>query len=210
MSKASDRANIVRRIIQAAALYRKMLVGKRFLYVFDERYIEVIYRAKDFRHLTGVGTSLSANRFYQNAIRGKLRADQIFFDSRHPRTLCLRKLGHICDIATLASNENFILEEITTNTQRYSFGTTDLAFTLCLNKETDDMGNPIGDCYVVQSLRDEDCLGKSRFAYTVTHILARSNDTDRYTDVLFMDRQETLATLPDAVKVMLHPDLLPS
>ena len=55
MAKAQDRKEIVSRIGDAAKLYRDRLVGKRFMYVFDGRYIEVIYKAENFRHLTGVG-----------------------------------------------------------------------------------------------------------------------------------------------------------
>lgn len=55
-----------------------------------------------------------------------------------------------------------MLEEIKANTQRYKFETTDLNFTLCMNKELDTAGNEKGDRYVVQSLRDEDCFSKAR------------------------------------------------
>ena len=51
MSKSQDRKNIVQSIINAANLYTQHLVGKRFLYVFDGRYIEVIYKSSNFRHL---------------------------------------------------------------------------------------------------------------------------------------------------------------
>ena len=50
MAKEQDRKEIVSRIGDAAKLYRDRLVGKRFMYVFDDRYIEVIYKAENFRH----------------------------------------------------------------------------------------------------------------------------------------------------------------
>ncbi|MFR2373639.1 MAG: hypothetical protein ACLS8T_39400 [Anaerobutyricum sp.] len=37
-----------------------------------------------------------------------------------------------------------MLEEIVTDTRNYKFGTTDLNFTLCLNKEYDDKGQQKG------------------------------------------------------------------
>ena len=61
MGKQQDREKIVQEIKIAADLYRKHLVGKRFLYVFEGRYIEVLYKAANFRHLTGVATNLSAS-----------------------------------------------------------------------------------------------------------------------------------------------------
>ena len=47
MGKQQDREKIVQEIKIAADLYRKHLVGKRFLYVFEGRYIEVLYKAAD-------------------------------------------------------------------------------------------------------------------------------------------------------------------
>ena len=51
MGKQQDREKIVQEIKVAADLYRKHLVGKRFLYVFEGRYIEVLYKAANFRRL---------------------------------------------------------------------------------------------------------------------------------------------------------------
>ena len=130
MAKEQDRKEIVSRIGDAAKLYRDRLVGKRFMYVFDGRYIEVIYKAENFRHLTGVETFLSAKRFYSYAARKILTADQIGFNAKHPYDLCVRKVEHIGEVATMAGSESFLLEEIKTDTQSYKFGTTDLNFTL--------------------------------------------------------------------------------
>lgn len=208
MNKARDRKNIVNQIEQAADVYRKHLVGKRFMYVFDNRYIEVIYKSENFRHLTGVDTNLSAKRFYSYAARRMLTTSQIYFNAVHPYNLCVRKVKHISDIATLAGSESFMLEEIATDTQSYKFGTTDLNFTLCMNKEKDDQGNEKGDCFVVQSLRDEDCFSKSDQAYVVTHIFARQNDVKKYTDMLYMDSAASMEGLPECVKDLLEPSLL--
>lgn len=208
MSKIQDREDIVKKIYAAAQKYKESLVGKRFLYVFDGRYIEVIYKAQNFRHLTGVETRLSANRFYYNATHNSLQANQIYFSKAHPYRLCLKKIKHIEEVTELASSENFILEEIKTNSQIYKFGTTDLKFTLCLNEDLDDTGKAKSECYIVQSLRDEDCFLKSKNVYEVTHIFSRTNDQKKYTDLLFMDSKVTLEDLPNSIKDMLAEELL--
>lgn len=46
MSKQQDREILVKEIKEAAKLYKENLVGRRFMYVFDDRYIEVIYKAE--------------------------------------------------------------------------------------------------------------------------------------------------------------------
>ena len=131
MSKKSDKEHIVKEICEAAKLYKANLVGKRFLYVFDGRYIEVLYKNVNFKHLTGVECNMSAADFYRNALKNRLQAPQIHFSSSHPYSLCKRKIKHLCEISILASTENFMLEEIVTNTRTYKFGTTDLNFSLC-------------------------------------------------------------------------------
>ena len=208
MSKVQDRENIVKKIENAAALYREKLVGKRFIYVFDNRYIEVIYKAENFRHLTGVETFLTARRFYSYAARRILATSQVSFSSSHPYDLCLRKLQHINEVAEMAGSESFILEEIKTNTKSYKFGTTDLNFTLCMNRELDSQGNEKGDCFIVQSLRDGDCFKKSKDVYVVTHILSRSNDKKKYTDLLYMDQSATIQDLPANILELIDEGLI--
>ena len=171
MKKNQDRIKIVKDICFAAKLYKENLVGKTFLYIFDGRYIEVLYKASNFRHLTGVDTNLSAKQFYEYVLKNQLQASQINFNSIHPYSLCKRKIRHIKDISNLAMAESFMLEEINTKTTTYKFGTTDMNFTLCLNKEKDKDGNEKGTCYIVQSLRDEDCFPKAANVYDVTHLL---------------------------------------
>lgn len=205
--KSNDRKLIMREISKAAWLYKEHLVGKKFLYVFDGRYIEVCYKADSFRHLTGVETSLSAKRFYQYAVRNQLQSAQIYFTDRHPYSLCIKKLKHICEIAVLASTENFMLEEILTNTKSYRFGTTNLRFTLCLNKECNEDGQEKSECYIVESLRDEDCFNKSKTAYEVSHILSKDNAAKKYSNLLFMDKKSNMEELPDEIALMIEDGL---
>ena len=77
MSKELDRASLVKEICKAARLYKEHLVGNRFLYAFDGRYIEVLYKVANFKHLTGVETNLSAKKFYEYAVKNQLQ-DSLF------------------------------------------------------------------------------------------------------------------------------------
>ena len=206
MSKTKDRRELVKKINHAAALYKEFLVGKRFLYVFEGRYIEVIYKAENFRHLTGVESFLSAKHFYKLAVKGTLAAGQITFTPQHPFDLCVRKVKHIEDVATLACAESFMLEEISTSTTTYKFGTTNLNFTLCMNIETDDKGVENSECYIAQSLRDGYCFSKSKDVFEVSHILRRGNDEKRYNIVLYQDGE--LSLLPEEIRSLIDPALL--
>lgn len=208
MSKKADKEAIIKEICIAARLYKENLVGKRFLYVFDGRYIEVLYKNSNFKHLTGVECNMSARDFYKNALKRRLSASQIYFTGSHPYSLCKRKIKHLCAISALASSETFMLEEITTESRAYKFGATNLDFTLCMNREYDSNGMAKGDCYIVESLRDEDCFKKSSHVYTVTHILAKDNTERLYTDIVFMDKATDMQELPREVSKMVNGELL--
>lgn len=206
--KSIDKKEIVKEICKAAKLYKENLVGRRFIYVFDGRYIEVLFKRRNYRHLTGVGCNMSADDFYKNALKNRLNASQIYFNKDHPYELCKKKLKHLCDISSLASGESFMLEEFVTEKKAYKFGTTDLEFSLCMDNEYDQAGNIVGDCFIAWSLRDGDEVSKAKTAYAVTHILSRDNTTSKYTDVHFLDKGETIETLPADVLAMLDESLL--
>lgn len=204
MSKAEDKKRIVSEIVEAAKLYKKNLVGKTFLYVFNDRYIEVEYLASGFRHLTGVDTYLSAKDFYKKATTGKLWCNQIYFTSLHPYRLCEKKIAHIKDIVELATSECFMLENVTTETKSYQFATSDLKFILCMNQRQDDSGLPKSSKFSVESLRDEDGFNKAEDAFEITHILSKSNDAPLYTDIVWLDKNHSIETLPEYVADLIN------
>jgi hypothetical protein len=207
MNKQQNRINLVRQIITAAKLYKQNLVGKKFLYIFDCGYIEVIFRAKDFRHLTGVDTNLSAMGFYMMACKGILTANQISFSSRHPYSTSVKKIKHLQNISTLVASECFMLRDITTNSETYKFGTTDLKFSLCFSKEYVD-DNKSNECFIVKSLRAEDCFSKAKEVYTVTHIFSKRNDKSKYSKVIYLENNHSISTVPEELKPMLSDSLL--
>ncbi|MCD8107410.1 MAG: PBECR4 domain-containing protein [Oscillospiraceae bacterium] len=207
MYTSQDKKAIVQLIKDASITYKKYLVGRKFMYVFDSRYIEVIYKSENFRHLTGVKSSLPAKAFYRNATRNLLTESDIGFDSVHPFSLCAKKLKHIDDVAKMATSECIILEEIQTDTMSYKFGTTDLNFTLCLNHDKNKKGEEINDGYVVQSLRDGDCFSRSKAVYTVSHIFVKGNDDKKYSELLYSDNSVSIEDLPDEILTMLDDKL---
>ena len=71
MKTQIDRKKIASEIAAAAKAYKRNLVGKTFLYIFDGQCIEVIFKIKDFKHLTGVDSLLSAQDFYKKADKGE-------------------------------------------------------------------------------------------------------------------------------------------
>lgn len=206
--RTQNKIRITQSIIQAASVYKEKMVGYSFLYVFEGRFIEVIYRVKDFMHLTGVDSNLSVDAFYREAIRGRLQHGQIYFSQRHPYDLCVRKITQLRNISAVTDSEIFILEDLTTNTFTYRFGLTELNFTLCLNEDTDFFGNIVSDKYVVRSLRIEDSVLRSSVAYEVQYIFAKRNDEELYNSLKYKDERCKISNLSDEILSKLDRSML--
>lgn len=190
---------LVSQINVAATEYKKNLVGNTFLYYFEGRYIEVLYRSKDFAHLTGVGTSLSAADLYKEAIRGTLQDTQISFSQRHPYKLSVRKLSHLLQLSKITTSPIFLLEDLSTATASFKFGITELNCTLCLDHDLDSEGIPKSDMLIAKSLRDEDSFNRAVGAYEVNMIFKKPNSAKLYACCTFNDDKVNINDLPEEV-----------
>lgn len=56
---------ILKKIHNAAKNYQRYLAGKTFMYVYEGKSIEVVFKNSSFLHLTGVNTKLKAKEFYK-------------------------------------------------------------------------------------------------------------------------------------------------
>lgn len=198
MGRIEDKRSIIVKINEAASLYKQHLVGRRFMYVFDGRYVEVLYKKSSFRHLTGVESTFGAEQFFNLAAKGKLRAEQVVFPP-DKFDLCLKKSQFVCHIAALARSESFMLERIGTSTASFAIGATDLNFALLMNRHGND------ECYSADSLRKGDCFSICENVYAITHIFSKRNDEKLYTDLHYCESAE--AAVPAPVRELLAPGL---
>lgn len=175
-------------IIKASKLYKEYFVGKTFMYVFEERYIQVTYRTKDFKHLTGIESELAAKDFYKNSINNNLKDNQIKNSKRYPYNLARKKVTALLNFQKLIRDDLLVLEEVITKTTSYKFGVTELKFTLCLINPVDRNKNIINEDYFVpQSLRVEDSVSRSKNLYEVDFIFVKKNDERLYKTMIYGD-----------------------
>lgn len=206
MSKTQDKAAIIQIIQNAVANYEN-LVGQTYLYVFENRYIEVTYRRKDFMHLTGVDCRMAAEQFYRNIKDGILKPNQIFFNQRHPYDLCKKKSAFLSSIPLLTNTDILVLEDLTTSTFTYRFGLTDVEFVLCLSLDYDDNGVPKSEYYIARSLRAGDEFDKSQKAYEINLIFSKRNDEKVYQNVLYDDGKCKMESLSSDILQKLDSSL---
>ncbi len=199
MSKKADRLSIIATITSAAYRFKNKMVGRTFMYVFDDKYIEVLYRTKDFMHMTGVGSKSSAEQFYKDAIKGRLKADHIFFDKRHPYDLCLKKVSQIVNLSAVVESDLLVFEDLKTKTFSYKFSLSELNFTVCLTKDVNANNEILSDVYVVRSFRVEDSFDKAENVYEVQCIFEKKNDEKLYDKMNYKAEKINIMDLPEAV-----------
>lgn len=188
---------IIPEIYDAALIYKNNMVGRTFMYVFNGKYIEVTYKTDNFKHLTGIPSRLTPNEFYYQAIERTIEKEQIKdFDNRHPYDLAKKKLKHLLNLYNMSSSECFMQVDITTETETYKFGTTNLKFSILLTEDIDLYGIKKSEKYISKSLRHKDCFEKSSDVYDVTHIFVKYNNEKKYKNVTYSSNNE----LPECVE----------
>lgn len=195
-----DRIELAKQICRASQIYDKFLVGKTFMYVFDNRYIEVVFRKKDFSHLTGVETSLYAEQFYKIAIKNKLQHTQFRFSQRHPHNLSVKKINQLLTIDKIINEEMLILETLQTKTTTYKFGITELEFTVCMDKDLNTDGSEKSHYFIAKSLRIEDSFNRGINTHEVNMILSKPNNEKLYNEITYIDTGVIVETLPEPIK----------
>ena len=73
-------------IMTAANIYSG-LASKRFMYVYGSKFFEMSFPTRCFRHLCGVSSKLSAERFYSNAKNMLLDIAQLEFDVQRGQSI---------------------------------------------------------------------------------------------------------------------------
>ena len=200
------KVEIVQKIKSAAKEYKSKLLGKTFLYVYENGSLEVSFRKAEFAHLTGTERKISAESFFKLAESGKLTAKQIYFTPSHPFDLCKKKVMELENLPKVVETEAFVLENIGTKTAVFKFGFTELNFTLCLCEDINASGDKQSDYYLPQSFRIEDCFDRASNVYEIQAILEKKNTEKLYNVIRYQDKKKY--ELPDTARAKIAEDVL--
>lgn len=195
------KAQIIRRIHNAAKKYKNYFVGNTYMFVYGDQNIEVIFKKSSFLHLTGVNTNLNAENFYAHALLKKgLRPQEVIFDIDHPYDLADKKTKYLSELYKITVTDVVIAENIMTMTFTYGIGITNLEFVVCLGDDTDFSGNIISKCKVPYSFRVEE-IDNSKFGqlYEVTHVFKKKTGQKKYKELTFGEIS-TVKDLPEDVR----------
>lgn len=197
-----DNKVILQKIKDAAIEYKTNYVNKSFLYIFENTYIEVLFKKESFSHLTGVSriTGISAKDFFQKAVEKKLSIKHFGFDNNHPANLCFQKLFFLNDLQSLVNSEVSIFQNIKTDSIEYSLGIGEVHYTLCLIEQD--------GYYIPRSLYCADCSAKSDNVFKVYAILCKDINSKLYDNINF--HNGTKLILSDELKSKITDDVFNS
>lgn len=184
MKPKINKSKILKMIHKNAAIYKKHLISKTFLLLFEGHSIEIMFKAENLLHLCGVDTKLLAKDFYQKAYQKKLSDKEIYFSKKHPYDFANIKLEHLPQAISLLSNESFVITDISTQTKMFKLGATDLEVIFCFDSQIDNNGNIINNILIPYSLRVEG-IPNSKFGnmYEVNYVLSKKTGTKTYINI---------------------------
>ena len=184
MKPKINKSKILKMIHKNAVIYKKHLISKTFLLLFEGHSIEIMFKAENLLHLCGVDTKLLAKDFYQKAYQKKLSDKEIYFSKKHPYDFAKIKLEHLPQAISLLSNESFVITDISTQTKMFKLGATDLEVIFCFDSQIDNNGNIINNILIPYSLRVEG-IPNSKFGnmYEVNYVLSKKTGTKNYINI---------------------------
>ena len=189
---------ILKKIHNAAKNYQRYLAGKTFMYVYEGKSIEVVFKNSSFLHLTGVNTKT----------KNGLKVQEFFFDKDHPYDLAEKKTDHLEDLYRITNMEVLITEDVVTFTANYKIGITDLQFILLCGENRDKHGKLIDDCLVPYSFRIEE-IGNEKFGelYEVDFIFCKQTNESKYEIISYKGDKE-IGTIPEEIRMKISDALV--
>jgi hypothetical protein len=184
-----DKVEMVRNnIISNAKMYKNKLVGRYYLYIFENQCFEMYYGKENFMHLTGAGSNLSPNQFYELAKKGKLQSKQMYFNSRYPLSNALKKTNNLNDLEKFINEGYFVIKDLETSSEVYPYAITNVdqsvlmglkeeATNICIPKSFRVKGN-------VFDKAQEDKL------FEIHYILSKTDKKGLYDTVLYKEKED--------------------
>ena len=196
---------ILKKIHNAAKNYQRYLAGKTFMYVYEGKSIEVVFKNSSFLHLTGINTKLKAKEFYKHVkTKNGLKVQEFFFDKNNPYDLAEKKTEHLEDLYRITNMEVLITEDVVTFTANYKIGITDLQFILLCGENRDKHGKLIDDCLVPYSFRIEEMFGE---LYEVDFIFCKQTNESKYEIISYKGDKE-IGTIPEEIRMKISDALV--
>lgn len=98
------KSEALKKLIYSAKIYDELLLNKNYIFITekDNKYLEVLFQATNFKHLTGIETDLKPKRFFESSLSGKIKEADINFKKNGTTELKLNILPSILNIQNIS------------------------------------------------------------------------------------------------------------
>lgn len=206
---SENNIRLVEKIRIAANVYKEKFIGRHFLYIYENKHIEVLFKGKNFKHLTGVESNLSAGDFYKNAKLKRLKGEQIWFSKKHPYDLSKKKLAKLHMLDKLIEEDVFIIEDVKTETKTYKILINNLEFSLGLIENIDEETNQLIDNNLIPTTfrtKGEKDFDNNKNLFQVDFILSKDSCFKKY-DNIHYGESFNLKSLPSNILTLIDEGL---
>lgn len=184
----SDKVDFVRKnIITNIHIYKNILVGRYYLYIFENQCFEMYFGTDNFLHLTGVGSNLSPNQFYELAKKGKLQSKQMFFNSRFPLNIALTKTENLSVLEKFVQEGYFVIKDLKTATVTYPYAITNIDQSVLIGLKTEEKD----EIYIPKSFRVKGNIFDKTSddnLFEIHYILSKTDKNSLYDTVLYKEK----------------------
>lgn len=195
-----DKLDIVKRnVINAASVYSKQLAGRYYLYIFEGNCFEMYYGTDNFLHLTGAGTFLSPNQFYQLAKDGLLQSKQIRCSKRFPLSVAIKKSANLIDLDKFVREGYFVIKDLVTDTNTYPYAITNIDQSVLIGLKNEE---EVEEIYIPKSFRIKGNVfnkAESDNLFEIQMILSKTDIEAKYNNILFQEKVK-ISELPDFIQ----------
>jgi len=182
-----DKVKLVRENIVENALIYKELVGKYYLYIFENKHFEMYFGIDNYMHLTGVGSRVNSRQFYELAKERRLQEKQIFFSERFPLKTAIQKTTWLSNLPDFISEGYFIIEDLITDTAKYPYAITNIEQSVLMGLKVED---DIGSIYIPKSFRVKGKIfdkAERNKIYEINWILSKNDRNGNYDTIQYRD-----------------------
>lgn len=198
-----DKVRLVREnIVLSAQIYRDILAGRYYLYIFEDQCFEMYFGTDNYLHLTGVGSTLSPNQFYELAKNNQLQTNQIFFSGRLPMRTAIQKTSHLSSLPKFIKEGYFIIKDLITETAVYPFAITNIEQSILVGLKEEDSG-----IYIPKSFRVKGKIfekADKEKIFEINGILSKNDKEGLYDNILYADNKlwdDMSKSIADKIKI---------
>lgn len=182
-----DKIHLVRNnIISNAQIYKDVLVGKYYLYIFENQCFEMYFGTDNYMHLTGVGSTVSPNQFYELAKNHQLQENQIFFSKRFPLKTAIQKTSNLSCLPDFIKEGYFVIKDLVTDTASYPYAITNIERSILIGLKSEEKTQ----IYIPKSFRIKGNIfdkAENDKLFEINCILCKKDKYGLYDTVLYQE-----------------------